>query len=65
MAADDGYWYVAPMNANMEMLEAALFLAKNKAIHYVVLIDYDAARFDERHITEMAVDIDRRYRTVS
>ena len=53
------------MHVNTEILEASLFLAKDEAIHDVVLVDWDAARFDERHIAEIAVDVDRQYRTVS
>ena len=52
------------MKAHKEMLEALLFLAGYEATHELILLDRDAARFDERRIVAVAVDTDRRYRTV-
>ena len=64
MAVDDGHWCVISMNAHAEMLEASFFLAMDEATHELILLDRDAARFDGRRIVAVAVDTDRRYRTV-
>ena len=52
------------MNAHTNMLEASVFMATDEATHELILLDRDAARFDERRIVTVAVDTDRRCRTV-
>ena len=52
------------MNAHTEMFEASLFLARDEATHELILLDQDAACFDERRLVAVAVDTDRQYRSV-
>ena len=52
------------MHAHTEILEASVFLARDEAMHEFTVIDHDATCLDERRIVAVAVDNDRRRRTV-
>ena len=64
VAVDDGYWCVISMKAHTNILEASLLLATDEATHELILLDRDAACFDECRILTVAVDTDRRCRSV-
>ena len=64
MAVGDGHRCVISRDADTEIFEASLFLTRDEASHEPILLDHDKACVDDCRIVAVAVDTDKRHRTV-